>query len=213
MKRLSGLGMQSLSDNELLSIFIRSGTKGSSALDISDKILKYRAGNLRNLVDLSFDEFLEFPGIGEIKAIQLKAIAEITERLSRNRRNSKIILSDPRSIAEYFMETMRSLDRENLIAVFFDMKSGLIGYRTIAIGTRNVAPVCPDVIFREAVSAKAAYLVLLHNHPSGDPTPSNEDRNVTKRIKECGNLMNIPLSDHIIIGDNNFYSFFREKEL
>jgi DNA repair protein RadC len=96
-------GMQSLSDNELLSIFIRSGTKGSSALDISDKILKYRAGNLRNLVDLSFDEFLEFPGIGEIKAIQLKAIAEITERLSRNRRNSKIILSDPRSIAEYFM--------------------------------------------------------------------------------------------------------------
>lgn len=204
-------GMQSLSDRELLSIFIRSGTKDSSALDISDKILNFRAGNLRNLVDLSYDEFLNFPGIGEIKAIQLQAIAEIAERLSRNKRNEKIVLSDPESIALYFMETMRSLDRENLIAVFFDIKSGLIGYRTVAVGSRNIAPVCPDVIFREAVSLKAAYMVLIHNHPSGDSTPSKADIEVTMRIKECGNIMNIPLSDHIIIGDNNFYSFYNNK--
>lgn len=204
-------GMQALSDKELLSIFIRSGTQESSALDISDRILCFRAGNLRNLVDLSYDEFLNFPGIGEIKALQLKAIAEITERLSRNKRNEKIVLSNPESIAWYFMETMRSLDRENLVAVFFDVKSGLIGYRTVAVGSRNIAPVCPDVIFREAVSLKAAYMVLIHNHPSGDPTPSKADIEVTKRIKECGNIMNIPLSDHIIIGDNSFYSFYNDK--
>jgi len=203
-------GPVSLSDAELLSVIIRSGTKGRKALDLADDILSNMEGNLLNLYALSAAEMAKIPGIGEIKAIQLKCLTEISERLSAYKYKRAISLDSAASIANYFMERMRHLQKEVLEIVLFDTKFNILAERTITIGTVNASLISPREIFIEALKEKAVFIVLLHNHPSGDPTPSIEDREITERINLCGKLMEIHLADHIIIGDNTYFSFKEE---
>lgn len=211
-EKLKNRGAEYLTDAELLAIILRSGTKQIKSIDMAEQILSVRQQGLLNLHQLSIEELQTIQGVGEVKAIQIKAIGELSNRLSREQRRQGVILRNASSVASYYMETLRHETKEKLILSCFDSKCKLKRDSTISIGTANASLVSPREIFLEALHAQAVHIILLHNHPSGDPTPSPEDIEVTKRVVRCGAMMEIPLSDHIIIGDNRYFSF-REKGL
>ncbi len=200
-------GPQALSDAELISVIIRTGSGGESALVLAQRILKLGDDGILNLAGLSVNDLLKIPGIGPVKAIQLKCVVELSKRISMARRGEQMILSDASSIAEYYMEQMRHETREILIAAMFNIRNAFLGDVMISVGTAHASLISPAEIFRRALIRGAASIVLLHNHPSGVPAPSQEDMEVTKRVAECGELLGVPLMDHIIIGDNRYYSF------
>ena len=200
-------GAGSLSDAELLAIIIKSGTKERNSLDIARTLLSGGHGNLLNLYEFSYEEFLKIPGVGKVKAIQLKAIAELSRRIAQTNSGYHISMKDPSSIADYYMEQMRHLKKEFLICAFFDAKCNFIGDARISVGSTSYAYVSPKDILRKALERNATQLVLLHNHPSGDPTPSADDIRITRRLRECAQILDLVLSDHIIIGDNRYFSF------
>jgi len=205
-------GAQSLSDAELLAVILRSGTKGLTALQLAQTILAQKNKNLLNLIDMNQEEMRQIPGIGRVKAVQLKCIAELAGRIAKTSRSKDVCLNEPASIAAYYMETLRHEPKEKLILAMFDAKSNLLGDEVISIGTATYSLVSPREIFLKALEYQAVHIVLLHNHPSGDPSPSEADINVTKRVTECGDILGIVLADHIIIGDNRYISF-RENGL
>lgn len=158
------------------------------------------------------EEMKEIPGIGQVKAAQLKCIAELAERIAKTSRLRDVRLNEPASVAGYYMESLRHKTKENLLLAMFDAKSHLLGEETISVGTVTNSLVSPREIFMIAMEYRAAHIVLLHNHPSGDPTPSEADLAVTRRVAEGGRILEIVLADHIIIGDNRYISF-RENGL
>ena len=185
-------GATSLSNAELLAVLLRTGTRGRSALDLAQYLLK---------------------GIGEVKAVQILCLSELTKRLAKANAKEKLILNQPSTIAEYYMEEMRHQKQETMKLLMLNTKSKLLGENDISKGTVNAAIVSPREIFIEALEKKAVAIVLIHNHPSGDPAPSENDFYLTKRIKEAGKLIGIELLDHIIIGNNCYISFAQEKLL
>lgn len=205
-------GEESLSDAELLAIILKTGTKEANSIDIARKILKGNHNNLLNLYDLSLRDLMQFSGIGQIKAIQLKAVAELSRRIAKTRSGYNLKLDNPKSISNYYMEQLRHEKQEYLIGAFFDTKNNFLGDAILSKGSVNYAYVSPRDIFRYAFDFEAVLIILLHNHPSGDPTPSDDDIRVTKRIEKGAQILQLQLVDHIIIGDNNYFSF-REHEL
>ncbi len=205
-------GAQTLSDAELLAVILKSGTKGMTALQLAQFFLSKKDKNLLNLNSMRLEEMQEIPGIGQVKAAQLKCIAELARRVTQASRFKEVRLNDPASIAAYYMESLRHETKENLLLSMFDSKSGLLGDEIISIGTVSNSLVSPREIFLKALEYKAVHIVLLHNHPSGDPAPSEADLAVTKRVADSGMVLGIALADHIIIGDNNYISF-RENGL
>lgn len=206
-------GVEYLSDAELLAVIIRTGTAGKKSIDVAQEILSCREKSILNLFQLSIRELTEIDGIGKVKAIQLKCLAEITRRMARATRHHEIALGSAASVAAYYMEELRHEDREKLLLCMFDAKCALIGDEIISVGTVNASLVSPREIFKQALRAQAVQIILLHNHPSGIPIPSMQDKLVTRRIQECGELLGIHLSDHIIIGDNQYFSFKEENLL
>jgi DNA repair protein RadC len=156
---------------------------------------------------------MEVRGIGPVKAIQLKAVAELSRRIARTNRGYRLSLNSPSTIADYYMEELRHQNREVFMCAFFDAKCKFLGDSRIATGTINQAYVSPMELFRKALMRNAAMIVVLHNHPSGDPTPSAEDIRITERIREGAMLLGITLADHIVIGDNRYYSFMEHDML
>ena len=205
-------GAQELSDAELLAVILRTGTRQFTSLQTAQRLLYGREGNLLNLISMTMEEMQNIPGIGQVKAAQMKCVAELAVRIARTQRAVKISLNQPESVAGYYMETLRHESKEKLLLAMFDAKCNLLGDEVISVGTVKNSLVSPREIFLKALQCKAVHIVLLHNHPSGDPTPSGADKRVTKRIAACGEMMDIALADHIIIGDNNYISF-REKGL
>lgn len=205
-------GPEALSDAELLAIFIRTGTREKTSIELADQILKKGNRNLMNLYDYSMQTLQEFAGIGKVKAIQLKCIAEISKRIANVRRNKDICFDAPDAVADFYMEKLRHEPKEHFVICMLDSKCRYLGERTLTIGSVNASLVSPRDIFIQALQVQAVSIIILHNHPSGRPQPSREDRHVTERIAECGRLLEIQLSDHIIIGDHSYYSF-REKGL
>lgn len=205
-------GAKELSDAELLAVILRTGTIQRTSLQTAQQLLRGGEGNLLNLVNLTIEEMQEIPGIGQVKAAQMKCVAELAMRIARTRRAVKISLNQPESVAGYYMETLRHESKEKLLLAMFDAKCNLLGDEVISVGTVNHSLVSPREVFLKALQYKAVHIVMLHNHPSGDPTPSEADKLVTKRIAACGEMMDILLADHIIIGDNSYISF-REKGL
>lgn len=206
-------GAESLSDAELLAVILRTGTKGVSVLSLCNKVLGMgRERNILNLERLTLSELKKIPGIGQVKAVQIKCVAEISRRFAKAERHNGLNFRNPRSIAEYYMEEFRMKTQEHMLLIMLNTKSVLIGEKVVFKGTVNASIVSPREIFIEAIQQEAVYIVLLHNHPSGDPTPSREDIALTKRIKEAGRLIDIQLIDHIIIGDHKYVSF-SEKDL
>jgi DNA repair protein RadC len=205
-------GPESLSDAELLAIIIRTGTKGESSLELARSVLTH-AQNYRGLVGLahlSVRELRQIKGIGSVKAIQLKCISELAKRMAKASIQDGIYFNHPQTVAEYFMEEMRHKEREELVLLFLNSKNKLLHQMAISVGTVNSSVASPREIFIEALRYQAVTLIMLHNHPSGDPTPSADDVNVTRRVRDVGNLIGILLADHIIIGDRRYISM-KEK--
>ena len=210
-EKFLSLGASGLSDADLLAIIIKTGTKDKSAVDIAQEILSGRHGNLLNLYEMSYDELIQISGIGQIKAIQLKAVAELSMRISKAKRARSIRMNTPVTIADYYMEQMRHLQQEVVICAYFDVKSRFLGDKFISKGSLSSSVVDISSVMRTALEKNASKIVLLHNHPSGDCTPSKDDIAVTNRLAEGSRIFSIELCDHIIIGDNEYYSFYENK--
>lgn len=203
-------GSKSLTDSELLAIILRTGTRGVSACQLGERVLSQtsRNGNgLLGLHQISLHDLMEIEGIGEVKAVQLKAIAEISTRIAQAKAKKGLSYRTPYSIADYYMERLRHESVEYTILVLFDSGLHVIAEKILSKGTVNASLLSPREVFVQALKAQAASVMLLHNHPGGDPTPSRNDMLVTERVLEAGKLTDIPLLDHIIIGDNSYFSF------
>jgi len=202
-------GAASLSDAELLAVIIRTGTKEEHSVDLAKRVLRHSPihQGIIGIYHHTMEELTRIKGIGKVKAIQLLCVAELSKRLSKANMADSMMFDRPATIADYLMEEMRHEQREKVMLLMFDTKGRLLKEKVISIGTINTSMLSPREIFLEAVRGEAVSIVLIHNHPSGDPTPSGEDVAITKRIREAGNFINIPLIDHIIIGDNRYVSF------
>ncbi len=206
-------GPQVLSDAELLAVILRNGTKDKTAVDLAREILEahpYYQGIL-GIFHLSLEELKKLSGIGMVKAVQILAVAELSKRLAESKVQDKLSFHSPGSIARYYMERMRHLDREEMILICFNGKNKVIKELRVSVGTVNQTVASPRELFLEALRCEAVSVIMVHNHPSGDPTPSRQDILTTKRLEEAGELLGIPLSDHLIIGDGSYISFREEQ--
>lgn len=205
-------GAGQLSDAELLAVIIRSGSRKLRASEVAGQILgcsKEHTG-LLGLNYTTMQELMQIEGIGRVKAIQLLCVAELARRMAKAGKNRGVSFKAPDSVAGYYMQDMRCLNREQILLLMLDSKNQLIKDIVLSSGTVNASFSEPREIFLTSLKHGAVSIILLHNHPSGDPTPSREDLMTTRRIQEAGQLIGIPLMDHIIIGDNTYVSL-REK--
>lgn len=207
-EKLLSCGPEGLSDHEILAILLRTGIKGKSVLDVSRELIKGLPGeNLYYLSETSTTDLCAVRGIGLDKAVTICAAVELGRRIARQRVKQKAPdFSTPQAIAAYVMEDMRFLQQEQFCAVYLSIKNQLIARQTLSIGTIDASLAKARDVFRWALRYNAASVVLLHNHPSGDPEPSREDIAVTRQIVRAGEIMEIPVLDHIIIGDGIFVS-------
>ena len=202
-------GASALTDAELIAVIIRCGTRGQSATELAQKILRLPSGGsgLLGLCTLSAKDFMQLPGIGEVKAIQLMCVGELSRRIASLGARRGMQCSHPEDVARYYMEQLRHEEKEHVICMLLDTRLRFIGEEKIALGTVNQAACSVRDIFIAAVSRRAFAVLLVHNHPGGDPTPSADDIETTKKVEEAGRLLSIPLIDHIIIGDQSYVSF------
>ena len=201
-------GPSGLSDHEILAILLRTGVKGKSVLDVSRELLRGLPGeNIYYLSETNTSDLCAVRGIGHDKAVTIGAAVELGRRIARQRVKQKAPdFSSPEAIAEYVMEDMRFLPQESFCAVYLSTKNQLIAHQTLSVGTLDASLAKARDVFRWALRYNAASVVLLHNHPSGDPEPSREDIAVTQHIARAGEIMEIPVLDHIIIGDGVYVS-------
>ncbi len=211
-EKLKLFGVESLSNEELIAIIIRTGSQTESAVDLGKRVLSIDNRGLIYLRDVSLEELMEVKGIGECKASQILATIEVGKRLSYGDALLKFKVTDPSSIAELYMDQMRYLQKEHFKIALLDTKNQIIVTEEISVGTLNSSIVHPRDVFKVAIKRNANSIILIHNHPSGNPIPSNEDINITNRLVEVGKLIGIKVLDHIIIGDKKYISF-KEKNL
>ena len=208
-------GVQSLSNRDLLAVILRTGAKGRNVLELAGDLLKLvpeREG-FTGIRRLSLDELSNVKGIGKVKAVQLKCLLEIARRMSREEAGEGTYFTSPSAVANYYMEDLRHEEQEVLLLLMLNQRGRLLKERYMFKGTVNASVISPREIFVEALAARAVQIILLHNHPSGDASPSQEDLNVTRRIKEAGQLLGIALTDHIIIGEHAYVSLREEHYL
>ncbi len=207
-EKLMAQGERDLNDAELLAIVLGMGTKNISALGLAT-VLLVKYGSLRNLKEASLEELTGERGIGPAKAVGIKAAIEMGRRIARDV-HSRIPIKSPEdvvnTVAGITMEEMRYYDREHFRVIYLDRKGGLLSMEDISVGGLHSSLVHPREVFKTAVKKSAASMILVHNHPSGDPAPSQEDINITRRLIEAGKLMGIEIIDHVIIGDNKYCS-------
>ena len=212
-ERLYNLGSENLSDEELISIILKTGSKGYSVKEVSLKLLE-SIGNINKLKDIGISSLMKIPGIGRVKAIELKAALELGRRVYMdNDFNKKIKLNSGLAIYNYFIGILNHKDREHFYCVYLDSKGNYLDKKCLFIGTINSSLVHPREIFKEAYLLSANGIICVHNHPSGDSTPSKEDILMTKRIQEIALIHGIVFVDHIIIGKGNYYSFYEDGKL
>ena len=214
-EKFEKFGAQSLTDAELLAIIIRTGTKEFNSVELGKKILNLGTGSgqtngILSLQHLTLEELMKVKGIGKVKAIRIKCVTEFSKRIAMETFKKGIRFDKPATIADYYKEQVRHLEVEQVILVMTDSKNQFLKDCILSTGTVNMSLISPREIFMTAIKTQAVHILLVHNHPSGDPTPSRDDIEVTKRIHEASQIMNIPLVDHIIIGDNTYMSL---KEL
>lgn len=205
------LGAEALSDAELLAIIIKTGTKKESSIEVAHRLLSMEE-NKQGLLFLHYatmQELMEISGIGRIKAIELLAVAELGRRLSVSAKD-KNVFTGPYDLAKRYMPQMRHLLQEKVVLVMMDTKCHILKESVLFAGTVNSSPLEARDVFLLALKHRAVFIILLHNHPSGDPNPSHTDLVTTRRVKEAGDLLGIQLMDHIIIGDNEYISL-KEK--
>ncbi len=216
-EKLERSGVKALSDAELIAILLRTGTKSMSALDLS-RLLIHRFGDpegnggLAFLHDLSLDELKEIDGIGRVKAIQIQAALELGIRSSYQDTKKRRLLNTPKKVAAYISPILTHEPREQMFILALDSKSRLMKHHLVQEGGLQSIVISPRDLFREAIRANAAAIILVHNHPSGDPTPSPQDIASTKTLLEASRLLGVPLQDHIVVGHEGYVSI-REQTL
>ena len=213
-ERFLRFGPDSLTEAELLAIILRTGTKGKSALETARDVLRmarYPKMGLLGLQDLSVEDLEGISGIGQVKAVKLKCITELCKRMSRAKVSIGENFTSSRQVADYFMEDMRHRKTECVMLVCLDAKGQMLCEKKLSEGSVNMSLISPREIFLAALEYKAVNILLVHNHPSGDPTPSRADRELTRNVREMGERIGITLLDHVVIGDNCHVSFRENK--
>ena len=206
-------GPQSLTDAELVAILLRTGTKGKSVISIAQGLIEENR-NLAVVASKSLGELIKTPGIGKDKAVTLLAAFEVSKRvMSQSKWFSEKKVSSPKDIADIFIPLLKDELKEKFMLVCLNSANKIIKYETISIGTLNSSVVHAREIFKAAIENSSASIILIHNHPSGNPEPSNEDISVTKKLVETGKVLDIPVYDHLIIAGNTYTSFVEKRLL
>ena len=212
-ERLVNKGKESLSNEELLSIIFKTGTKNISVKEVSCELLNL-VKDIRSLKDVSINTLTSIKGIGKVKAIELLAVIELGKRIYAEVNDNDLInCTSPINIINYFNYLFKDKKQEEFYVLYLDNKKKYISKKLLFVGSINYSIVHPREIFKEAYLCSASFIICLHNHPSGDSYPSKEDDNITRKIKEIGLIHGIPLIDHIIIGKNNYYSYFEKEKI
>ena len=211
-ERLLSVGVNNLSNVELLSIILKTGTKDKSVKDLAIDIMK-DIKDISMLKDVSVNKLKSIKGIGEVKAIELVAAIELGRRVFKSCRKEKVVLNNSKSIWEYSKEFFDFKKQECFYCLYFNNKQELIERKLLFMGTINRSVVHPREIFKEAYLLSASSIVCLHNHPSGDVSPSREAIEFTRSIMEIGRLQGIPIVDHLIIGEDSYYSFYENMNI
>ncbi len=204
-ERLHAYGAQALTTAELLAILIRTGNAERSAVSLGEYLLA-EFGSIKGVASASLEQIAHVKGLGEAKAAQIKAAVEFGNRLALFTEDAKPSIGGPRDVANLLMSDLRYQKKEHLKSLLMDTKNRVLAVRTVSIGDLSSSIVHPREVYKDAVVASAASIIVAHNHPSGDPTPSAEDVAVTKRLIQAGEIMGIDLLDHIVIGDGVFVS-------
>ena len=204
-------GSQALTDSELLAILLKTGTRQRSAIEVADTILNHSAEGLRNIADMSLEELRAFDGVGIAKACQLHAAVELGRRIAQSRIINRGRIAGIGDVLDLFMEEMRYEKKEVFKVLLMDSKGKILSKETISVGDLSSSIVHPRETFKSAVRRSAASVLFVHNHPSGDPTPSKEDIVVTRRLVEAGDILGIAVLDHVIIGDGTYVSLKEEE--
>ena len=205
-ERLYNYGANNLSNEELISIILKTGSKKYSVKEVSLKLLE-TINDVNNLKDIGISSLMKIDGIGKVKAIELKAAIELGRRVYLDNNINKIKLNNPLNVYEYFKIILNDKKQEYFYCIYLDTKGNLLDKKCLFIGTINNSVIHPREIFKEAYLLSANGIICVHNHPSGDSSPSKEDILVTKKLQELGIIHGIKIIDHIIIGNNNYYSF------
>lgn len=209
-ERFMRFGPENLTEIELLAIILRTGTKDNHVLQVAEEVMglaRYPKEGLLGLYDVSLDELMSIRGIGEVKAVRLKCLTELSMRMSMAKAREGLNFTSSGQVAAYFMEKLRHRETECVMVACLDAKGQLICERKLSEGSVNMSLISPREIFLAALESRAVNILLVHNHPSGDPTPSVSDRELTCNVRETGERMGIRLLDHVVIGDNCYVSF------
>lgn len=209
-ERLEQKGAKALSNIELLAILLRTGANKKSAINLAEELIK-KFPNLYALRNVTLDELMTIKGVGKAKAIQILAAIELGTRTNQYVLERGMQIRSPLDCAEYIAEEVKSLEQEHFIGIYLDTKNRILAKKTLFIGSLNRSLVHPREIFKEALKHGTASIILVHNHPSSDVTPSPQDISITKRLIEIGELIGIEILDHIIVGANNYLSMREEK--
>ena len=204
-ERLKKLGAEALSTSELIAILFRTGSRKSGAQDVAQRLMA-RFGDLERLARASIEELCCVEGVGTVKALEIKAALELGRRLAAFTGEQKPTIRSPEDAGALFMSDFKGLDKEHFRAVLLNTKNHVLKTVEISVGSLDASLVHPRECFRPAVAASAASIILLHNHPSGDPEPSADDIAITKRLKETGQVLGIEVLDHIIFGAGKYVS-------
>ena len=199
-------GITTLSNAELLAILIGSGSRDKSAIGVAEEVISQNPQGILYLTESSAEELMKISGIGRTKAVRILAAVELGKRISTAPKQKKIGIAGAEDIVNLFMEDMRYQKREIFKALLLNAKGEILSTETVSVGELTSTLVHPREVFSQAIKKSAAVVVFIHNHPSGDPTPSGEDFETTKMLTDCGKLLRINVLDHIIIGDGRFCS-------
>jgi DNA repair protein RadC len=204
-ERLSKHGPEALSTPELLAILLRTGTARESALDVAERIVGH-FGGLRGLAGATIEQLSQIRGVGVVKAIEIRAAVELGKRISAFTQEARPVIRCPADVSQLVMSELRHEAREHFRVLLLDTRNQVIRVNTVSVGSLTESIVHPREVFSEAIRHHCAALIAVHNHPSGDPTPSPEDIQVTQRLAEAGRLLGIDLLDHVVIGDGRYVS-------
>ena len=212
-EKLQIYGANKLSNAELLSIIIKTGSKDATSVDLACEILKLgnknAENNLRALLDCSIEEFMQIKGIGKVKAIQIAAIGELAKRMSNPLNISNIKITSSQDVYNLLIDELRYEKREKIKLIILNVKNNILKIVDLGSGSTNLAVLEPKDVLQEAIKINAPKMILVHNHPSGNPKPSKQDILITKKITECSKLFGIELLDHIVIADSGYESIFK----
>lgn len=209
-EKLLQQGVESLNDQELLAIFLRTGIKGTPVMELSANVLT-EFGSLRGLLTAPLEEFCQVRGLGQTQYIQLQATKEMTKRYLSQQMQANETINDPYVAIMYFQSELEHWEREVFMVLFLDNQNRLIRTEKMFFGTINQASVHPREVIKAALKCNAAAIIIAHNHPSGECTPSEADRHLTRRIEMACGLVDIRFVDHIIVGKGDYFSFEEEK--